>query len=60
MVQFAKDEIRQKIIDTAREEFLEKGFEKASIRTITARAKTAKSNLYITTSVIKMTCSVLF
>ena len=46
MVQFAKDEIRQRIIDTAREEFLEKGFEKASVRTITARAKTAKSNLY--------------
>lgn len=46
MVQFAKDEIRQRIIDTAREEFLQKGFEKASIRTITAGAKTAKSNLY--------------
>ncbi len=46
MVQFAKDEIRQRIIDAAREEFLQKGFEKASIRTITARAKTAKSNLY--------------
>ncbi len=46
MVQFAKDEIRQRIVDTARAEFLEKGFEKASIRTITAKAKTAKSNLY--------------
>lgn len=46
MVQYAKDEIRQRIIDVAREEFLQKGFEKASIRTITARAKTAKSNLY--------------
>lgn len=46
MVQFAKDEIRQRIVDTAREEFLEKGFEKASVRTITARANTAKSNLY--------------
>jgi AcrR family transcriptional regulator len=46
VVQFAKDEIRQRIIDTAREEFLEKGFERASIRTITTRAKTAKSNLY--------------
>ncbi|NPV90081.1 MAG: TetR/AcrR family transcriptional regulator [Firmicutes bacterium] len=45
-MQYAKDEIRQRIIDTAREEFLQKGFEKASIRTITARAKTAKSNLY--------------
>ncbi len=46
MVQFAKDEIRQRIMDTAREEFLEKGFERASIRTITAKARTAKSNLY--------------
>ncbi|MDP4093480.1 MAG: TetR/AcrR family transcriptional regulator [Bacillota bacterium] len=46
MAQFAKDEIRQRIIDIAREEFLEKGFEKASIRTITAKAKTSKSNLY--------------
>jgi len=45
-MQFAKDEIRQRIVDAAREEFLEKGFEKASIRTITARAKTSKSNLY--------------
>ena len=46
MVQYAKAEIRQRIIDVAREEFLQNGFEKASIRTITARAKTAKSNLY--------------
>jgi AcrR family transcriptional regulator len=45
-MQYAKDEIRQRIIDVAREEFLEKGFEKASIRTITARAKTSKSNIY--------------
>ena len=45
-MQYAKDEIRQRIIDVAREEFLDKGFEKASIRTITSKAKTAKSNLY--------------
>lgn len=45
-MQYAKDEIRQRIIDVAREEFLDKGFEKASIRTITAKAETAKSNLY--------------
>lgn len=45
-MQYAKDEIRQRIIDTAREEFFDKGFEKASVRTITSRAKTAKSNLY--------------
>jgi AcrR family transcriptional regulator len=45
-MQYAKDEIRQRIIDVAREEFLDRGFEKASIRTITSKAKTAKSNLY--------------
>jgi AcrR family transcriptional regulator len=45
-MQFAKDEIRDRIIDAARAEFLEKGFERVSIRTITARARTAKSNLY--------------
>lgn len=45
-MQYAKDEIRQRIIDAARDEFLENGFEKASIRTITSKAKTAKSNLY--------------
>jgi AcrR family transcriptional regulator len=45
-MQYAKDEIRGRIIDAARAEFLKKGFERASIRTITARAKTSKSNLY--------------
>jgi AcrR family transcriptional regulator len=45
-MQFAKDEIRERIIEAARAEFLEKGFERASVRAITARAKTAKSNLY--------------
>jgi TetR/AcrR family transcriptional regulator, cholesterol catabolism regulator len=46
MTQFAKEEIRQQILAAAREEFLRCGFEKASIRTIAADAKTAKSNLY--------------
>jgi AcrR family transcriptional regulator len=46
IMQYVKDEIRQRIIDVAREEFIDKGFEKASIRTIAAKAKTAKSNLY--------------
>ena len=45
-MRLANEEIRQRIIDAAREEFLDKGFEKASIRTITAKAKTSKSNLY--------------
>ena len=46
MSQYIKDEIRLKIIDAAREEFLEKGFGKSSVRKITAVAKTSKSNLY--------------
>lgn len=46
MTQFAKEEIRQKILAAAKEEFLRCGFEKASIRTIAAKANTAKSNLY--------------
>ncbi len=45
-MQFIKDEIKQRIIDAAKEEFLKKGFEKASIRTICFKAKTSKSNLY--------------
>ena len=45
-MRFANEEIKRRILDTAREEFLDKGFEKASIRTITAKAKTSKSNLY--------------
>jgi AcrR family transcriptional regulator len=45
-VQYAKDEIRQRIIDSARKEFLRKGYQKASIRAIADKAKTAKSNLY--------------
>ncbi len=45
-MQYAKNEIKQRIMDVAREEFLEKGFEKASIRAITAKAGTSKSNIY--------------
>jgi len=45
-MQFAKEEIRRSIIEAARSEFLSKGFEKASIRTIAANARTAKSNIY--------------
>lgn len=45
-LQFIKDEIRQRMIDAAKEEFLKKGFEKASVRTICLKAKTSKSNLY--------------
>lgn len=45
-MQFAKEEIRRNIIEAARREFLSKGFEKSSIRTIAANAHTAKSNIY--------------
>ncbi len=45
-MQYTKDEIRQRIINVARQEFLDKGFEKSSIRTIATKAETSKSNLY--------------
>lgn len=45
-MQYAKDEIRRRILDAAKTEFLDKGFEGASIRTIAAKAETAKSNVY--------------
>ncbi len=45
-MQFQKKDIRESILSAAREEFLENGFEKASIRNITAAAKTSKSNVY--------------
>lgn len=45
-MQFAKEEIRHRIIQSAKEEFLRHGFERASIRTIMSNAQTSKSNLY--------------
>ncbi len=45
-MQYAKEDIRNQILSAAREEFLRHGFEKASIRHITAAAHTSKSNLY--------------
>lgn len=45
-MQYAKDAIRQRVLEIAKAEFLENGFEHASIRTIAAKAQTAKSNLY--------------
>jgi AcrR family transcriptional regulator len=45
-MQQPKEEIRQKILVAAKKEFLEKGFEKASIRTISTKAEISKSNLY--------------
>lgn len=46
MAQFIKEEIKLRLLEAAREEFLDKGFEGASVRTITSKARTAKSNLY--------------
>lgn len=45
-MQFPKELIRKDIIDAARKDFERFGFEKASIRNITAEAKTSKSNFY--------------
>lgn len=41
-----KDEIKYRILDSARIEFQEKGFEKASIRNIARAANVSKSNIY--------------
>lgn len=45
-MQFAKEEVRERILKSAKDEFQRVGFEKASIRTIALNAKTSKSNLY--------------
>jgi AcrR family transcriptional regulator len=45
-MQFKKEDIRANILFAAREEFWKNGFAKASIRSITAAAKTSKSNVY--------------
>lgn len=45
-MQYAKDAIRQRVLEIAKTEFLENGFERASVRVITAKAQTSKSNLY--------------
>jgi AcrR family transcriptional regulator len=45
-LQIQKNEIREKILNSARNEFLEKGFEKSSIRNMAKRADVSKSNIY--------------
>ena len=45
-MQFPKQDIRTNILAAAHEEFLRKGFAKASIRNIATAAKTSKSNVY--------------
>jgi AcrR family transcriptional regulator len=45
-MQFKKDFIRSAILENARKEFLEVGFNNATIRSIAKRASTAPSNIY--------------
>ncbi len=45
-MQIQKDYIRKAILDSAKDEFLEKGYRKASIRAIASRADVTLSNIY--------------
>lgn len=45
-MQTKKADTKEKILDAAREEFLEKGFSKASLRSIASRAGVTKGNIY--------------
>ncbi len=45
-MQIKKEEVKNKIIQSAKEEFLNKGFEKSSIRTIVKKAETNIGNFY--------------
>lgn len=45
-MQTKKEEIRQDIISSATHEFLKKGYQKSSLRTIAAKANTTLGNLY--------------
>ena len=46
MAQILKDNVRESIIDSARKEFLEHGFEGSSMRRIALRSKMTVGNLY--------------
>ena len=46
MAQKLKDELRQAIIEAAKEEFLQKGYENASMRSIAAKADITVGNIY--------------
>lgn len=46
MAQILKDDTRNRIIDAAKEEFLEKGFKDASLRNIAKKADMTVGNLY--------------
>jgi len=45
-MQVPKEEVRERILTAARAEFRAKGFKKASMRTIAARARVAPGNIY--------------
>lgn len=45
-MQVKKEEVRLKILETATDEFLKKGYENASMRTIAKRAHTTLGNIY--------------
>lgn len=45
-MQIKKDEVNKKLLNSASEEFMEKGFEKASIRSIVKNADTTIGNFY--------------
>ncbi|PID27006.1 MAG: hypothetical protein CR982_07460 [Candidatus Cloacimonadota bacterium] len=46
-MQVKKEKVKQFILEAARSEFLEKGFEKASLRNIAQKANATKGNIYI-------------
>lgn len=46
MAQVLKDEVKQSIIDSAKEEFLTRGYEAATMRSIAKRANMTVGNLY--------------
>lgn len=45
-MQIQKDEVRERIVLSARDEFLEKGMDKSSMRTIAAKSRMTVGNLY--------------
>lgn len=45
-MQIKKDEVRSKILEVATDEFLKKGYEKASMRMIAQKAHTTQGNIY--------------
>ncbi len=46
MAQTLKEDVKERILDSAKEEFLEKGYSDSSMRSIAAKAKMTVGNLY--------------